>query len=94
MTYQYAAEKEALFTTAGGAAILLAVRDEAHRLIAEARACASGKAMGKATGSAWLMLAALDYLVERGELRRVTAPGSTWGQDRVFVSGRAPNNYF
>ena len=88
MSYKYETEKAALFTESG-AEVLLAVRDEAKRLIAEAGACTSGKAMSKASGSSWTMLAALDYLVERGELRRVTAPGATWGQDQVFVSGRA-----
>ena len=85
MSYKYETEKAALFSESG-AAILLAVRDEAMRLIASAGACTSGKAMGKASGSSWTMLAALDYLVERGELRRVTTRGATAGQDQVFVA--------
>lgn len=87
MRYTYATEKAALFTE-NGVAILLAVRDEATRLIAEAGACTTGKAIGKAVGSTWTMLAALEYLVERGDLRRVPAPEATCAQDQVFVKGR------
>jgi hypothetical protein len=87
MSYSYEKEKANLFTESG-AATLLAVRDEAQRLIATAGACTAEKAMQKASGSSWTMLAALDYMVERGELRRVTAQGETWGQHQVFVAGR------
>ena len=87
MPYKYETEKAALFSESG-ASILLAVRDEARRLIDEAGACTSGKAVSKANGSSWTMLAALDYLVERGELRRVTAQDSTSGQDQVFIASR------
>ena len=87
MSYKYETEKPNLFTESG-AGILLAVRDEAKRLIEESGACTSGKAMAKVSGSSWTMLAALDYLVERGDLRRVTAPGASWGKYQVFVSGR------
>ena len=87
MSYKYETEKPNLFTE-NGADILLAVRDEARRLIAESGACTSGKAMAKVSGSSWTMLAALDYLVERGDLRRVTAPSASCGQDQVFIAGR------
>lgn len=87
MSYSYQKEKANLFTESG-AATLLAVRDEAKLLIELAGACTAEKAMKKATGSSWTMLAALDYMVERGELRRVTVQGETWGQHQVFVIGR------
>lgn len=86
MSYKYETERATLFTESG-VVILLSVHDEARRLIAEAGACTSGKAMGKTTGSSWTMLAALDYLVEQGRLRRVTLPDTTRGQDQIFISG-------
>ena len=39
-----------------------------------------------ATGDTWLMLACLDYLVERGELREITAGMDVAGQHRVYVA--------
>ena len=88
MSYNYGSQKAALFTE-DGAEILLAVRDEALRLLAEAGAFTCGKATRNAMGDAWTALAALDYLIERGELRRVTPVGTVHGQDEVFVAGRA-----
>lgn len=82
MPYDYRAEKASLFTEQG-ADTLLKVRDEAFRLIDLAGACTISKAIAKATGNTWTMLAAVDFLVERGELRRVQVNGPT--QDQLLV---------
>lgn len=88
MGYNYETEKAGLFSE-NGVAILLAVRDAAKGLIEKAGACTCGRVIDNVVGggSCWTMLAALDYLVERGELRRVTERCPTL-QDQVFVSGR------
>lgn len=88
MGYRYEDQKANLFTE-HGADILLSVRDEAKRLIQVAGACTAAKAMSAATGDSWTMLAALDYMVERGELLRVTAKDETWGQNQVFTAPAA-----
>lgn len=85
MGYRYEDQKSCLFTESG-TATLLSIRDEAKRLIQIAGACTAARAVSKATGDGWTMLAALDYMVERGELRRVTPEGTTCAQDQVFTS--------
>lgn len=88
MGYEYKKERGNLFTESG-TEILLKVRDEAKRLIAISGACTAEKAMANVTGSSWTMLAALDYLIERGELKQITRPGATAAQDAVYVSTKA-----
>lgn len=88
MCYCYETEKHALFTESG-VDMLMKMRDHARGLLRAAGAARADKIMEAATGSTWTMLAAIDYMVEKGELRRVTAPGQTWGQHQVFVSGDA-----
>lgn len=85
MSYAYILERERLFTEEG-ARILLGVRTKVQRLLHEAGAVRSQEAMSGITGDVWLMLAALDYLVEAGEIREVT-DSTVWGQHRVFVAG-------
>lgn len=85
--YSYETEKPALFTERG-VEMLTKMRDRAKALLAEAGAVRADKIMAVATGSSWTMMAALDYMVEKGDLRRVTAQGETWGQHQVFVDGR------
>ena len=89
MSYQYEAEKAALFTDEGQRNFLK-VRDFCHRMLEQAGAVRADKAMSQwgSGGSSWTMLAALDRLVELGELREVVVPGGSWGQYRVFVDGR------
>ncbi len=86
--YSYETEKPALFTERG-VETLTKMRDRAKALLAEAGAVRADKIMEVATGSSWTMMAALDYMVEKGDLRRVTAKSDTWGQHQVFVDGRA-----
>ena len=86
MVYEYGTLKKELFTEEG-LNILLRVRDNAMHLLKTAGAFTAGKAFENVSGNTWTMLAALDYLVERGEIRCVTHALETSGQNRVFVAG-------
>jgi len=87
MSYVYEVEKPALFTDEGQRNFLK-LRDFVHRTLKEAGAVRADKAMAQwGSGSSWTMIAALDRLVELGELREITGP-DVWGQHRVFVSAR------
>lgn len=87
MNYCYEKEKPSLFTEQG-VDTLMRMRDKARALLKEAGAVRADKIMDAAgpVGS-WTMMAALDYMVEKGELRRVSAKGDTWGQHQVFTDG-------
>ena len=87
MGYSYEKERAELFTE-HGVETLTVIRDNAKRLLKEAGAFTAGHAFEKAAGSSWTMLAALDYLVEKGEIVRVTEDGATWGQHQVFTAPR------
>lgn len=87
MGYDYKKERAELFTDRG-VEMLTVIRDNAKRLLKAAGAFTAGHAFEKATGSSWTMLAALDYLVEKGEIVRVTREGETWGQDQIFTAPR------
>lgn len=82
--YAYADLRPDLFTERG-TETLLKIRTNVQRLIREAGAVRAQEAWKGVGGDSWLMLAALDYLVERGEIREVTDE-SAWAQHRVFVS--------
>ena len=89
MSYCYEIEKKALFTERG-IEMLTRMRGKARELLAQAGAVRADKIIAAAGGGdSWTMLAALDYMVEKGDLRRVTSPSHTWGQHQVFVDGRA-----
>jgi hypothetical protein len=85
VSYCYETERANLFTE-DGVQTLTAIRDKARELLRKAGAFSAGRAMDDATGDSWTMLAALDYLVEKGEIVRVTAKDSTWGQHQIFTS--------
>lgn len=57
--------------------------------IDEAGAFSMGTVIRKQTGDSWMMLACVDLMVERGELREVTKGHDVAGQHRVFVAGGA-----
>lgn len=85
MGYDYQKERAALFTE-DGVKFLIKLRDNVKRLCKLAGAVRASEAWnGTDGGNTWTMLAGLDYLVERGEIREITAPDSVWGQHRVFV---------
>lgn len=83
MSYSYATERENLFTESG-VAMLVKVRDNCRSLLDTAGAFQAEKAWKNVLGSNWTMLACLDYMVEKGELKEISEPGC-WGQHRVFV---------
>lgn len=87
--YVYQNERPKLFTE-DGVETLTKIRDNVKRLLREAGAFTMGSAIRVATGDSWVMLACVDYLVEKGEIREVTAPNSVRGQDRVFTE---PSEY-
>lgn len=84
MAYDYQTERPGLFTEEG-VAMLAAIRDETRRRIGLAGAVRWQEAVGTATGDTWLMLACIGYMVEKGEIRKVTGPDVPW-QHRVFVA--------
>ena len=90
--YDFAEQRPKLFTE-DGVAKVIAIRDCVQRKIASAGAVKQSHATDGVSGDGWLLLACLDYLVERGELCELTGP-SARGQDRVFIegptSGRTP----
>lgn len=79
--YDYQKEKPKLFTESGFKT-LMEVRDTALKLLGTSGAFTCEKVI---SGDSWLCLAALDYLVETGKLRRLTPKGSVMGQREVFV---------
>lgn len=83
MSYDYKTEKPLLFTEEG-VTIFIGIRDNVNRLIKEAGAIRAQEAMLKVSGSIWTMMAALDRMVELGELKELTTPDAM-GQYRVFV---------
>lgn len=85
MGYVYQEHRPRLFTE-DGVQFLMKLRDNVQRLCKLAGAVRASEAWnGAGGGDTWMMLAAIDYLVECGEIREVTPPGSVWGQHRVFV---------
>lgn len=81
MSYKYEDEKPGIFTD-DGVRTFLKIRDRVKYLLSEAGAFTTQQAICKATGSNWLHLACLDYMVEIGELRKVSTDG--WTQGHVF----------
>lgn len=86
MAYNYQTEKKELFKEEN-APMLLGMRDQCKKLLKDAGAFTAEKAMQGQSGSSWTMLAVLDYLVERKEIKRVTEVGKTAGQHQVFTHG-------
>lgn len=81
--YDYQTELAKIFTPEG-MDMLLTLRDNAAKLFETAGAARFDKLTRGLSGDSWTMLACLDYLVERGDMREVTAP-DVLGQHRVFV---------
>ena len=87
MSYVYSEQRGELFTE-HGIEIAFKIRDNVNILLGEAGAFKSSHAFDGCSGDGWTMLAALDYIVEKGEIREITG-SSVAGQDRVFVRGGA-----
>jgi hypothetical protein len=82
--YNYENEKPKLFTPEGFV-MLRAIEKNVERHLKSAGAFMASKAWEGITGDSWLMLAALDYLVEIHELLDVSPAQSTWAQNRVYI---------
>jgi hypothetical protein len=84
VSYVYAEQRANLFTEAG-VEVLTEVRRNVERALKAAGAFRVEEVM--AVGDSWTVLAAIDYMVEKGEIREVTDREKVWGQHRVFVRG-------
>lgn len=82
--YDYREMRSKLFTE-DGVDVLLSIRSNVLKLLADAGAVRATEAWRRVTGQDWLFLAALDYMVERGEICEITN-SDTPAQYRVFVS--------
>lgn len=80
--YDYMTERKVVFTEAG-IKMLLAIRDRAKKLLEDAGAFREQEVISGIGGDSWSMLACVDYLVERGELRRIYDLGAR--QHNVYV---------
>ena len=81
MTYSYDVEKQHLFTERG-TQMLLQVRDRVKHLLEIAGAFRQSEALNTISGDSWQQMAALDYLVEKGEI--ICVRHDCWSQYRVF----------
>lgn len=68
--YCYSSEREKLFTDQGQR-LFLGIRDHVRRLLREAGAVRMQEAISGFSGDGWTLLAAVDRLVELGELREI-----------------------
>ena len=68
-----------------GVELLMRMRDHSSKLLFQAGAYTFEKVTRTITGDTWLMLAALDYMVERREIKIVYEPSNT--MNRVYTKG-------
>lgn len=80
--YNYTNERSFIFTEPG-VRMLLKARDRVNSLLAEAGAFREQEAISGLGGDSWNQLTCIDYLVERGEIRRVGS--DTVRQYNVYV---------
>lgn len=86
MGYSYRVERSSLFTPRGER-VLQAIRVKASQLLTKAEAFTVEDAVAGCNGNAWIQYAALDYLVEQGELRRDKRAGLASGHGQLFMKG-------
>ena len=79
--YIYEEIKPSLFTEEGVAGLLI-IRDSVQVHLESSGAFKASKVI---TGDSWMALAALDFMVEKGELREVEH--DCLAQNRVFIAG-------
>ena len=82
--YKYEDIRPELFTEEG-VELLMQVRDQSGRLLFNAGAYTFEKVMRVINGDTWLKMAALDYMVERKEIKQVYTPANTL--NRVYTKG-------
>ena len=84
--YNYEDIRPELFTERG-VDILMQMRDHSNKLLFQAGAYTFEKVVRtiRSGNDTWLMMAALDYMVERKEIRQVYTPANTL--NRVYTRG-------
>lgn len=82
--YQYEDLKPKLYSE-DGFEMYAKIRDRTKQLLHDAGAFTCGAAIRGCAGDSWLMLACVDHLLAKGEIREVTDPDRVRAQDRVFV---------
>lgn len=83
MGYSYSDERNNLFSDEGQR-LFLSIRDRTLGLINSAGAVRLQEAIQKQNGSSWTMIAAMDRMVELGEIIEIKQQDVA-GQHRVFV---------
>ena len=83
MNYSYEKEREGLFTESGQR-FFLEIRDQVRRKINESGALRFDKI--SFTGDTWKAMACLDRMVELGEIVKLRAEGTCWGQYQVYTT--------
>ena len=83
MSYNYTQERAFVFTEPG-VKMLFAIRDKARELLKVAGAFREQEVHSGTSGDSWNMLACVDYLVERGEIRRIFSEGAR--QHNIYVA--------
>ncbi len=83
MPYVYEELKNQLFSPKG-IEILFKVKENAKKLISQSGCARAGELTSGCTGDSWLMLAAIDYLVETKEIYEIKY-GECAGQHRIFA---------
>lgn len=87
MAYVYSDRRSFVFTEEGVDS-LTACRRFARAALEKSDAVMDGKLMSAcAAGDSWDMLAVIDFMVERGELRRIDQIVKTCRQDVLYVAG-------
>lgn len=84
--YNYEDMRPELFNE-DGVELLMQVRDHSSKLLFQAGAYTFEKVMRTISGDTWLKMAALDYMVERKEIRLVYEPSNTL--NHVYTKGEA-----
>jgi hypothetical protein len=82
--YNYEDIRPELFNEEG-VELLMQMRDHSSKLLFQAGAYTFEKVTRIIKGDTWLMMAALDYMVERKEVRLVYQPSNT--MNRVYTKG-------
>ena len=85
MSYDYTNERKFVFTEVG-IVTLLKIRDRVQKLLLASGAVREQEIHSAMSGDSWQLLACVDYLVERGEIRRVHAEGVR--QHNVYISNQ------
>ena len=80
--YDYKKERSFVFTD-DGLAMLFKIRDRAKELLNKGGAFREQELVSTVSGDSWKMLACVDYLVERDEIKRIYSLGCR--QHNVYV---------